>query len=236
MKNRRKMGQDIWPMYSPRYAPKMTLAISLFFLILMCAVGLYMYMAQADKAPIKIYKPVEVSNTATPKPPPPGETAESGHWHGDEWHAERHEPVVEADAPLERFIDAKLAAYEASLSHYTEEERATYNRALRGEIIRHREKYPNCQDDEAVFEDADRFSRWYVSDKAYRKIVAAARAEWEVLVQNPILPTNYHELVQLRDTLSDAEKTALIERSNNWRKSLDAASKRYNEVSLNQKK
>ncbi|MDE0425437.1 MAG: hypothetical protein OXN25_11250 [Candidatus Poribacteria bacterium] len=28
-----------------------------------------------------------------PKPPPPGETAESGHWHGDEWHAEPHEPI-----------------------------------------------------------------------------------------------------------------------------------------------
>lgn len=31
------------------------------------------------------------------KPPPPGETHESGHWHGDQWHAEPHEteaPVV----------------------------------------------------------------------------------------------------------------------------------------------
>lgn len=30
------------------------------------------------------------SQPATPKPPPPGETAESGHWHGDVWHAEPH--------------------------------------------------------------------------------------------------------------------------------------------------
>ena len=29
-----------------------------------------------------------------PKPPPPGETAESGHWHGDVWHVEPHETEV----------------------------------------------------------------------------------------------------------------------------------------------
>ncbi|MDE0427383.1 MAG: hypothetical protein OXN25_21215 [Candidatus Poribacteria bacterium] len=32
-----------------------------------------------------------------PKPPPPGETAQSGHWHGDVWHAEPHE----AHTPVE---------------------------------------------------------------------------------------------------------------------------------------
>ena len=35
--------------------------------------------------------PVATTPLASPKPPPPGETAESGHWHGDEWHATPHE-------------------------------------------------------------------------------------------------------------------------------------------------
>ena len=54
----------------------------------------------ASQDPVKTYKPVERSQPATPKPPPPGETAESGHWHGDEWHAEPHAPVIE-DIPFE---------------------------------------------------------------------------------------------------------------------------------------
>ena len=35
-----------------------------------------------------------------PKPPPPGETAESGHWHGDEWHTEPHAPVEVSEAEV----------------------------------------------------------------------------------------------------------------------------------------
>ena len=61
----------------------------LFFVVMICAVSFYILTTQTHKEPIKTYKPVEVSNPANPKPPP-GETAESGHWHGDEWHAEPH--------------------------------------------------------------------------------------------------------------------------------------------------
>ena len=60
--------------------------------------GLFYSSKVAKQEPIKIYKvPVEVDQEEIPKPPPPGETAESGHWHGDEWHAEPHE----AHAPAE---------------------------------------------------------------------------------------------------------------------------------------
>ncbi|MDE0424696.1 MAG: hypothetical protein OXN25_07505 [Candidatus Poribacteria bacterium] len=34
------------------------------------------------------------------KPPPPGETAESGHWHGDEWHTGSHETPAPAGAAV----------------------------------------------------------------------------------------------------------------------------------------
>ena len=179
-----------------------------------------------SQEPVKVYKPVEVTEIAQPKPPPPGETYETGHWHGDEWHAEPHEPVVEADAPPERFIDAELAAYEASLSHYTEEERATYDRALRGEIIRHREKYPNCQDHEAAFKDADRFSRWYVKWKEHKKIEKAALAEWKAVTQEYLNWPDYNEMMRM----TDSEKQALIEKVLDSDQRADAASKHYNEL------
>ena len=67
----------------------------LLFVMMICAVSLYILTTQAHKEPIKTHKPVEVENPATPKPPPPGETAENGHWHGDEWHAEPHSETTE---------------------------------------------------------------------------------------------------------------------------------------------
>ena len=44
---------------------------------------------------MNVSKPVEVKQSTTPKLPPPGETAESGHWHADEWHAEPHSETPE---------------------------------------------------------------------------------------------------------------------------------------------
>lgn len=191
----------------------------------------------ASQAPVKVIHavtpdPVERSQPAAPKNPPPGETAESGHWHGDEWHAEPHEPVIEevADVPVEDYRDVELEAYEASLSHFTDEERATYDRALTGEITRHREKYPDCQDHDAVFEDADRFSRWYLAYLEHNKRVDAAYAEWSVLSQERPFTFDYNELVQMRDSWTDAEKAAWTAKGDDWLKRREAAFKRYNEI------
>lgn len=52
---------------------------------------------KAQQEPIKVYKPVEVQQSGTQKPPPPGETHETGHWHGDVWHSEPHD----AHSPVE---------------------------------------------------------------------------------------------------------------------------------------
>lgn len=61
--------------------------------------GLFYGRQVANQEPIKIYKPVEVEKQAKPKPPPPGETHETGHWHGDEWHAnDAHAPVEVSEA------------------------------------------------------------------------------------------------------------------------------------------
>ena len=54
----------------------------------------------ANQEPVLIIKPVEVEKpVAEPKPPPPGETHETGHWHGDEWHSEPHDPPALVGPP-----------------------------------------------------------------------------------------------------------------------------------------
>lgn len=70
-------------------------------LVIAMGCGLYYGQKTANQEPVKVYKPVEVApEVSTPKPPPPGETAESGHWHGDVWHAEPHDPVDVSEAEV----------------------------------------------------------------------------------------------------------------------------------------
>ena len=68
-------------------------------LVIAMGCGLFYGRKVAHQEPIKVYKPVEVEKPATPKPPPPGETYETGHWHGDEWHSEPHNTPAEAQQP-----------------------------------------------------------------------------------------------------------------------------------------
>ena len=63
----------------------------LIVLIAVVGCGLFYSKRIAQQEPVKVHKPVEAQQSTTPKPPPPGETAESGHWHGDEWHTEANE-------------------------------------------------------------------------------------------------------------------------------------------------
>ena len=76
-------------------------------LLLAMGCGLYYGRKATTQAPVKVYKPVEVETK--PKPPPPGETAESGHWHGDEWHAEPHETHTPAEVGQPPFVSAEEA-------------------------------------------------------------------------------------------------------------------------------
>ena len=69
----------------------------LIVLLAVIGCGLFYRQQVSEQAPVKVYKVGEVEESETPKPPPSGETAESGHWHGDEWHAEPHTPP----APVE---------------------------------------------------------------------------------------------------------------------------------------
>ncbi len=85
-------------------------------LVIAMGCGLFYGRKVANQAPVKVYKPVDVQQPATPKPPPPGETAESGHWHGDEWHAEPHDTHAPAEVSQ---VDAELATPPAERTEVT---------------------------------------------------------------------------------------------------------------------
>ncbi|MCY3553490.1 MAG: hypothetical protein OXH39_23785 [Candidatus Poribacteria bacterium] len=79
--------------------------------------GLFYGRKVAKQEPVKVYKvPIAVERKETPKPPPPGETAESGHWHGDEWHAEPHSAHAPAEVSEQPQILAEPTERDAVVS------------------------------------------------------------------------------------------------------------------------
>ncbi len=71
----------------------------LILVLVVLGFGLFYGQKVANQEPVKVYKPVDIQHPASPKPPPPGETAENGHWHGDEWHAEPHASATPKPPP-----------------------------------------------------------------------------------------------------------------------------------------
>ena len=75
------------------FAKKIWILIVVLVVIAVMIYGHFHGQKTANQEPVMIIKPVEVEKPANqPKPPPPGETHETGHWHGDEWHADPHDP------------------------------------------------------------------------------------------------------------------------------------------------
>lgn len=76
-------------------------------LVIAMGCGLFYGRKVVNQAPITTYKPVEVKSKL--KPPPPGESAESGHWHGDEWHSEPHDTHAPPTPQQENDVAAEPA-------------------------------------------------------------------------------------------------------------------------------
>ena len=98
------------------FSNRLFMGALIFGLIVLMGCGLFYGSRVANQAPVKIYTPIEVDREASaPKPPPPGETAKSGHWHGDEWHAEPHEteklPLVDASEKHNRVASTQQSSY-----------------------------------------------------------------------------------------------------------------------------
>ncbi len=205
-------------------------------------------------------EPVKVFTAVTPEPAsesvkqsPPGETAESGDDYLDAWeveHAEsggapvdawevEHAELLEVpDAPEEQPIGVDLEVYEASLSHLTAEQRARYDRVRDNYVARHYNKYPDSQNHEAVWEDADRLAKWYVEEhKPYwEKFWAAshelkeARAEYYEFFDDYYLNKSAEERRQYLNNMSDAEKESVKAFLINARERIDIAWEKYVEA------
>lgn len=97
--------------------------ISLLVIAIGC--GLFYGTRVTDQEPVKIYKAVPPEGVSQPKPPPPGETYETGHWHGDVWHAVAHEPTrqSEIDIAVEKdvSVEAKARGEHATLGSVMQE-------------------------------------------------------------------------------------------------------------------
>lgn len=148
-------------------------------IVLLAVIGCGLFYGRQDskQEPVNLYKPVEVEKSTTPKPPPPGETYETGHWHGDEWHAEAHE-TSETDLPSggirsdgvwypDNYTQADIAADLAGEGAATDEEyeRRATKHAVNHYIQKHREKHPDCAEQEAVLADAKRYAEWVLADQ-----------------------------------------------------------------------
>ncbi len=205
-------------------------------------------------------EPVKVVTVVTPEPasetvklPHPSETAdgsydpvdewdaetvESGHDPVDEWDVEHSELLEVTDAPAEQPRGVDIEADEASLSHLTAEQRERYNRVLHNYIARHYKKYPDSQNHEAVWEDADRLARWYVEEhKPYwEKFWAASdkvkkvTAEYNEFFDEYYLNMSAEERRQYHNNMSDAEKESLKAYLIDLRKRIDVAWEKYAEV------
>lgn len=148
-----------------------------------------------SQEPVKVYKAVEVQQSATPKPPPPGETYETGHWHGDEWHSEPHPESAEASRdslretlhyllhprthhpPTDEFFKQSDGAESQRFPIADLPEETDYDLAVKGYVSNHFEKYPDCEDYEAVLSDAKLSAKWYLADLEHRKKGEALDAE-----------------------------------------------------------
>lgn len=159
-----------------------------------------------------------------------------GHFHTDgTWYAEPHEPVIAEEIPFEDGSFEEIV--DPDLVDFTDAELATYERVKLTQIKLHWAKYPDCQDHEAVFSDADRFSRWYVKDKAYRKKRRALYEEWEkIAAENDkffddfYLNKSAEERAQFVKNMSDAERVSFIAKLEDWEKRKAVAFQRYDEV------
>lgn len=83
-----------------------------------------------------------------PKPPPPGETAESGHWHADEWHAEPHSPDTPHTSP-----PSAVAETQTPPPHQRREPPAWASWDFQAAYQRLREQYPDQTQNPPPFEN-----------------------------------------------------------------------------------
>ena len=124
-------------------------------------------------------------------------------------------------------------------------ERTTYDRMRIEDIIRHKHKYPDCQDTEAVFEDADRYARWYIDvHEKWKDVSHKLYMQWESInhEKSDFSGLSYKEMLDMTASERDAfvanltpeEAKSLYVASKDWAKRRMAAFERYDEFYQNE--
>ncbi len=169
----------------------------------------------ASQEPVKIINPV----TAAPvdgekltisKPPPPGETAESGHWHGNVWHAETHAPVEPPSTkqviePVIRAADMQNANAETQTNSEAEKQDILYQK---------------------------RKEQYLKDRKAWRENFEKAYAERLQVIEEAghILPPAEDGSYDYIKHLSDAEKREILKQLNAYMERYETSSKKEDTI------
>ena len=104
-------------------------------LVLLVAIGFLSLRSDVPDEPIVIYKAVEPLAKSTAEVPV-GETSQGGHWHGDEWHADPHEPVTaieETPVSTSEFTRSELLERFPQYDFHSPESKENLHAILRNE-------------------------------------------------------------------------------------------------------
>ena len=192
-----------------------------------------LYSQKTHQDAVKIIKPVAA------KPPPPGETAESGHWHGDHWHAAPpHEtPVAQPIAQRQEAVlpDTRMA-FEMPLglseSHkqllLALPETTVYDRVFKTFVMKHFEKYPDCTEHAAVLADAKLDTDWFMEHKIYMEKYWELDAELTDIMDEftRLLEKYNHRPVYEATHIPEAERLKDIERGQTLMAEMEAHDER----------
>lgn len=195
-------------------------------IVLLVVVGSVMFYGQqvATQPDTTRFMPVETPQEQ--KPSPPGESYETGHWHGDYWHSVAHEPV-QSPTVIEDDHSVKdvFLEYQEIIK---DEELSPYDRALRAYVKRHNKKYPHCDDYDAVLADAARFAEYAVADAEYMEKYWDLHAEWKQVhfEEYEELRQRAVEIQNIPYDLSKAERLQIVAELQAWQEKSDAITKR----------
>lgn len=162
------------------------------FIVAIVAVGLYLLTTQqTPKDPTTIIKPVEVGKQ--PKPPPPGETFETGHWHGDEWHKGSHDAHTQVTTPEVQVTPSGTQIPNENLDTSTPPENLSESSAPTQESSERGQTFDEAHHAwrEKHQELIDEYSQL---DHEMRKVFPTTVEEWKKYNANPEMWRKYNEL------------------------------------------
>ena len=95
----------------------------------------------------------------------------------------------------------------------------------------HFREYPDCQEYEAIFKDAERVADFYYADRKWIEELQAAYTEVKNLHREDDEQIAYlSSIVNPREGLTDKERAALIAKIEDWQKRYNAANVKYEEI------